>query len=287
MTFWAYMIQCADRHFYTGHTDDLERRFGEHQMGSVPGYSSTRRPVYLVWSYEFATREEARAAELQIKSWSRAKKLALIRGDWSLISVLARSHQEQGRASTSSAKPVWRWSRDGLFLHPHLASPPSEPLSLEVGARLSQTHLHLRFRLTGDVSSILIPAPAVPARRDGLWQHACFEAFLRTSSDYLEFNLSPSGEWAAYSFTGYREGMACLDVPAPAIRTRSTAEALELTADLHLSPEGSPARLGLSAVIEERSGHKSYWALRHPQGDKPDFHHPDCFALELPPASEA
>jgi predicted GIY-YIG superfamily endonuclease len=94
MTFWAYMLQCADRHFYTGHTDDLETRFATHQSGTVPGYTSTRLPVTLVWSQEFSTRYEAVAAERQLKGWGRTKKLALIRGDWPLIVRLAKGKKK-------------------------------------------------------------------------------------------------------------------------------------------------------------------------------------------------
>jgi len=94
MTFWAYMLQCADRHFYVGHTDDLEARFAAHQSGTMPGYTSTRLPVTLVWSQEFPTRYEALAAERQLKGWGRAKKLALIRGDWQLIVDLPKAKKK-------------------------------------------------------------------------------------------------------------------------------------------------------------------------------------------------
>jgi putative endonuclease len=90
------MLHCADRSFYTGHTDDLDLRIATHMSGEFGGYTSTRLPVKLVWSDEFPTRYEALAAERQIKGWSRAKKLALIRGDWKLISELARSAKERG-----------------------------------------------------------------------------------------------------------------------------------------------------------------------------------------------
>ncbi|HVQ09108.1 MAG TPA: GIY-YIG nuclease family protein [Allosphingosinicella sp.] len=103
MGFWAYMLHCADGHFYVGHTDDLDARIGAHQSGLIPGYTSTRLPVTLVWSDEFPSRYEALQAERQIKGWSRAKKLALIRGDWKLISALACNSKEE-RASTSSAR---------------------------------------------------------------------------------------------------------------------------------------------------------------------------------------
>ena len=104
MSFWAYMLHCADRSFYIGHTDDLDVRIAQHISGAFGGYTSTRLPVKLVWSDAFPSRYEALAAERQIKGWSRAKKLALIRGDWRLIAELARCTKEKGRASTSSAR---------------------------------------------------------------------------------------------------------------------------------------------------------------------------------------
>ena len=95
MSFWAYMLHCADRSFYPGHTDDIENRMAEHRHGRFRGYTSTRLPVTLVWSQEFPTRYEALAAERRIKGWSRAKKLALIRGGWQSISTLARNREER------------------------------------------------------------------------------------------------------------------------------------------------------------------------------------------------
>ncbi|MDP8993510.1 MAG: TrmJ/YjtD family RNA methyltransferase [Pseudomonadota bacterium] len=89
MSFFAYMLRCADGSFYVGHTDDLEARLVFHQAGEVPGYTQRRRPVRLVWSESFATREEAIAAERQIKKWSREKKLGLIAGDWERVSKAA------------------------------------------------------------------------------------------------------------------------------------------------------------------------------------------------------
>jgi len=91
MTFWAYMLHCNAGRFYVGHTDDLERRLAEHQSGAIRGFTSSYLPVSLVWSQEFTNRDEALAAERQIKGWSRAKKLALIRGHWPEISRLAKN----------------------------------------------------------------------------------------------------------------------------------------------------------------------------------------------------
>jgi putative endonuclease len=90
MPFWVYVLRCADGSYYTGHTDDLERRIGMHQSGTISGYTATRRPVTLAFDQECVTREEALSAELQIKKWSRAKKEALFKRDWSEVNRLSR-----------------------------------------------------------------------------------------------------------------------------------------------------------------------------------------------------
>jgi predicted GIY-YIG superfamily endonuclease len=92
VAFWAYILRCADGSYYSGHTDNLEKRLGEHQSGIGDGYTATRRPIELMWSQGFPTREEALAAELQIKGWSRAKKEAMMRGDWDGVSRLAKKN---------------------------------------------------------------------------------------------------------------------------------------------------------------------------------------------------
>lgn len=93
MDFHAYLLRCSDGSYYAGHTDNLEQRFGQHQTGILGGYTARRRPVILVWSERFATRDEAFAAERKLKGWSRPKKEALIAGDWALVSELARNRQ--------------------------------------------------------------------------------------------------------------------------------------------------------------------------------------------------
>jgi tRNA/rRNA methyltransferase len=106
MSFWAYMLRCADGSYYVGHTDDLEARIGAHQSGLLKGYTQKRRPVRLVWSQEFAERDEAFRAERQIKGWSRAKKEALIRGDWDGLHLLAmRTPVLRDASSTTSPAP--------------------------------------------------------------------------------------------------------------------------------------------------------------------------------------
>jgi LAO/AO transport system kinase len=83
--FFVYLLRCADGSYYVGHTDELERRVAQHQAGEIEGYTQERRPVELVWSQETGSREEALSAELRIKGWGRAKKEALIAGDWGAI----------------------------------------------------------------------------------------------------------------------------------------------------------------------------------------------------------
>ncbi len=90
MGFWVYILRCGDGSYYTGHTDNLEKRIAEHEAGQGEAYPSTRLPVTLVFSQEFSSRDEALACERQIKGWSRKKKEAMMRGDWAEVSRLAR-----------------------------------------------------------------------------------------------------------------------------------------------------------------------------------------------------
>ena len=90
---FVYMLQCADGSYYVGSAtgDDLSKRVAEHEAGAYPGYTSARRPVRLVWSEHFDRIVDAIAVERKIKGWSRAKKEALIKGDWGDIRLLARA----------------------------------------------------------------------------------------------------------------------------------------------------------------------------------------------------
>ena len=99
MVFWAYILKCSDGRFYAGHTDDLERRVAQHQSGRASDFTARRQPVELVWSQDFATRLEALEAERRIKGWSRAKKEAMIAGEWQRLHELAVARG--ARASTS------------------------------------------------------------------------------------------------------------------------------------------------------------------------------------------
>lgn len=180
--------------------------------------------------------------------------------------------------------------RQALTRHPD--SPCTAPIEIDVAvARPRPGALSLTYCLTGRITALRIPAVTTPTRGDALWQHSCFEAFLRTAADapYYEFNFAPSTRWAAFRFDGYRSCMRIADeVPAPAIAVQSTADTFVLHATLEADrlpdlPGDTSWHLGLAAVIEAANGDISYWALAHPPG-KPDFHHSDCFAQELPAA---
>jgi len=150
--------------------------------------------------------------------------------------------------------------------------------------------LVLRYFVTGKTAGVRLPPIAPPVRAEELWQCTCFEAFIRcpASDSYYEFNFAPSTQWAAYQFDGYRSGMReAGGVSAPPIAIKASAALFRLQASLELEqlaslPREATWQLGLSALIEDTNGGKSYWALAHPPG-KPDFHHPDCFAHEISP----
>ena len=179
-----------------------------------------------------------------------------------------------------------------LSLTRHPDSRCAAATGIEVEAmRPRAGYLVLRYFVTGNLAGLRMPPVSSPARTDGLWRHTCFEAFVRAGpgAAYYEFNFAPSMQWAAYRFSDYRSGKSVAGgISAPRIETPSDGGSYELQASLSLDglpdlPGDSPWRLGLSAVIEEADGGISYWALAHSPG-KPDFHHSDCFALELPAA---
>ena len=183
--------------------------------------------------------------------------------------------------------------RQALTLHPGTLCTAATRIDVEI-ERPRASNLVLHYSVTGSISDLRVPPVGAPTRAQELWQHTCFEVFVRTplSTAYYEFNFAPSMQWAAYRFSAYRREMRVADdVSAPCIEAQSRGQLYQLRASLELGalaalPSDSAWRLGLSAVIEETSGRKSYWALAHPPG-KPDFHHADCFACELPAALPA
>ena len=164
-----------------------------------------------------------------------------------------------------------------LVPHPTAGGPP--PWDITVDYWRDDGFLLVRFSTFEDNDWTRWPTPTKSVRRDDLWRTTCFEVFVETNDGYREYNLSPSSEWASYSFDGYRQGMrkAAEGVVSTGIRFEGLGAKLEAQIQL----PANARRLGLSAVIETTDGGFSYWALAHPSA-KPDFHHPDSFVLELP-----
>ena len=173
-----------------------------------------------------------------------------------------------------------------MFLIPHPDLPhPELDIEVEVdrghGGRLALVYLMVSDSRT----RIRLPKRRGGGRADELWEHSCFEAFVRVPGEagYWEFNFSPSSQWAAYRLDSYRGAMRHADLAAPSIEIPENRDAFEVRVEIQGLPADRPWQVGLSAVIEETNGRKSWWALAHPPGE-PDFHHPDCFALDLPAA---
>ena len=172
-----------------------------------------------------------------------------------------------------------------LRLSPHPAAPPDAVKLVTVQIDRDHGGFQLLYSVEADPARLIVPPVQEPLRADGLWRTTCFELFLLDEQgSYREFNFSPSTKWAAYGFRGHREGRDNLAVESPpAIGSASESFGLLLSVSVPVDV-GASTRIGLSAIIEETGGRKSYWALAHPPGEA-DFHHRDCFALDLPPAA--
>ncbi len=172
------------------------------------------------------------------------------------------------------------------LLQPHPATPCPAVRRLHAWQARTADGWRLRYTLDGAPSALRLPPPARhPGPADGLWRHTCVEAFVGTqaSSAYLEFNFSPSGDWAAYAFSSERQrDLAAPALPAP--RITCTQDAQHLALDAVLPTHGLPDTdwiVGLSAVIKTTDGQLSYWALAHPRA-QPDFHHRAGWTVHLP-----
>ena len=176
------------------------------------------------------------------------------------------------------------------LLEPHPAHPPLAIGGVE--ARIigrDASWLRARWRIEGS-QSLVVPPFAGKGRADELWQTTCFELFLKPEGGpgYIELNLSPSERWNAYDFEAYRWGMAERPFPREPECTLRLGSSFAIF-DAAIPVAGLPdvdCAMGLSAVIEEQGGVKSYWALAHSDA-KPDFHAPACFAAALPAAGAA
>ncbi len=178
-----------------------------------------------------------------------------------------------------------------LTSHPDSPGPAVQALTAVVTR--TKTGVAVRYELRGDLGALVIPELLAPARADELWKHTCFELFIRRVDEtgYVEFNMAPTGHWAAYSFERQRSGMKNIaEVGSIPIGTRTTDDTFTLKTEIDLSgvkglPEGEWT-VAVTTVVEAANGKRSYWALAHPQG-KADFHHPDGFVLKLPAPEKA
>jgi hypothetical protein len=171
----------------------------------------------------------------------------------------------------------------------HPSTPSDDVRSLEVQLRMEEPGIIVfQYSLVADMSRVRVPHSGAGGRAEALWEHTCFEAFVaaQEATCYHEFNFSPSLEWAIYRFGAYREGMSPAEIiRAPEISVRRGDDRLELKSAVRLGHladlrDVRHLRIALAAVIEDDDGRLSYWGLRHPPG-KPDFHHPNGFALEV------
>ena len=134
MAFYVYILRCADGSYYTGHTDDIDRRLAQHQSGAIRGYTYERRPIELMWADHVPTREEALTAELKIKGWSRAKKEAWIAKNWEKLSVAAQPPSEQKERASASLGLVPRLRSGGS----DVGIRPQNPIIILVRPQLGQ-----------------------------------------------------------------------------------------------------------------------------------------------------
>jgi hypothetical protein len=153
-------------------------------------------------------------------------------------------------------------------------------------ARLVEKLVAFEYRLRGDLAGLAIPSPTRQRRADRLWEHTCFEAFVAPAGGvrYFELNFSPSTEWAAYAFDGYRDGMRPHALSRdPQLTVAAADDELHVTAAVELAAFAGaawPWRIGLTAVVEDRAGRRAYFALEHLR-EKPDFHDAAAFTILL------
>lgn len=159
-----------------------------------------------------------------------------------------------------------------------------------IPALKEEAGVQLQFQLKGPLSQLSLPSKRdTPVRKDGLYQHTCFEIFIREERRYLEWNFSPSGDWQQYAFTSYRAKFEEPNPKSKSIPFRNLnwkIASLFLTLDLFI-PESeftwlgnTPKLMSCCAVLEKNDGTLSYWAPTH-HGSKPDFHEPKSFILPL------
>lgn len=166
-----------------------------------------------------------------------------------------------------------------LTLHPSCEAGPIRAVRADI--RATDQGCEARFQFEGAVERIVVPEPRPPVRTDDLWKTTCFEIFWQPldGSYYREFNLSPSGRWAAYDFDAFREGMRDAPVDAIAISTASENGGLLLKASIAAALP-VPAQVALNAIVEHEDGSLQFWALAFDPG-KAEFHSETCRQIKL------
>jgi hypothetical protein len=168
----------------------------------------------------------------------------------------------------------------------HPANPPRCHERIDVTlTRTPAGRLTIAYAIHGLDSARIVPTPAAPAPADALWRSTCCELFLGPAGQpgYREFNFSPSGQWAAYDFSDYRQRLpTTTDFPPPSISVRHTDKQLQLDVEMPAAalPATANLRLALSVVLAAQDGSCNYWALAHPPG-RADFHHHAGFVIKL------
>jgi len=177
--------------------------------------------------------------------------------------------------------------RAELQPHPGDRCPVIRRFAVEIDPGAMPSTLSIVYRIAGDIERLRLPPPGFARRADGLWQHSCFEAFLRAGpvASYYEFNFAPSGDWAAYRFGRPRSERGTPEMPAPRMERRHYPGGYELGATIPMTALPELARAieiegAIAAVIEADDGTLSHWALAH-AGAKPDFHDPSSFTLKV------
>lgn len=163
------------------------------------------------------------------------------------------------------------------------------PPLIEITGNISRpsNSLTICYVLAGDLGELVVSDFSdTQIRKSGLWEQTCFEFFLaaKNSKQYWEFNLSPSGHWNVYRFADYRQGMeeetAFVSLPFK-IRYRPDSVLLELEVRLDKIVRADQCLgVGISAVIEQTGGAKTYWALTH-CCPRADFHCRESFIFTL------
>ncbi len=166
---------------------------------------------------------------------------------------------------------------DSLFvLRAHPQSPDIAD-TVELKLIRNEHGLQLQYTIKNAVD-VLLPARALAEFTDDLWKHTCCEIFIRPEGgeEYIEFNFSPSSQWAVYGFSGYRSGMHPLNNYKPVISTQIYENDIVMEVAIEGDFPTCPWNINVATILENKDGKKAYFALTHLEG-APNFHAQECF----------